>query len=73
VLPMNVLVLVVDGVVKLPPEANGAVVVGGSNVTVYAAYFSAKAGARAAVGLSHPDGMRAHGDSMSGRPDGPLR
>jgi len=49
VLPMNVLVLVVDGVVKLPPEANGAIVVGSSNATVYAAYFSAKAGARAAI------------------------
>ncbi len=48
-LPINVPVLVVDGVVKLPPEANGAVVVGGSNATVYAAYFSAKAGARAAI------------------------
>ena len=48
-LPMNVPVLVVDGVVKLPPEANGAVVVGGSNATVYAAYFSAKAGVRAAI------------------------
>ena len=48
-LPMNVLVLVVDGVVKLPAEANGAVVVGGSNATAYAAYFSAKAGVRAAI------------------------
>lgn len=46
---MNVPVMVVDGVVKLPPEANGAVVVGGSNATIYAAYFSAKAGARAAI------------------------
>jgi len=46
---MNVQVLVVDGVVKLPPEANGAVVIGGSNATSYAAYFSAKAGARAAI------------------------
>ena len=46
---MNVPVLVVDGVVKLPPEANGAVVVGGSNAAIYAAYFSAKAGVRAAI------------------------
>jgi hypothetical protein len=46
---MKVPVLVVDGVVKLPPEANGAVVVGGSNATAYAAYFSAKAGVRAAI------------------------
>ena len=45
----DVRVLVVDGVVKLPPEANGAVVVGGSNATAYAAYFSAKAGVRAAI------------------------
>ena len=48
-LSMDVPVLVVDGVVKLPPEANGAVVVGGSNATAYAAYFSAKAGVRAAI------------------------
>ena len=46
---MNVPVIVVDGVVKLPPEANGGVVLGGSNATAYAAYFSAKAGARAAI------------------------
>ena len=46
---MSVPVIVVGGVVKLPPEANGAVVVGGSNATAYAAYFSAKAGVRAAI------------------------
>ena len=45
----NVPVMMVDGVVKLPPEANGAVVVGGSNATAYAAYYSAKAGVRAAI------------------------
>lgn len=45
----NVPVLVVDGVVKLPAEANGAVVVAGSNATAYAAYFSAKASVRAAI------------------------
>jgi hypothetical protein len=44
---MNVPVMVVDSVVKLPPEANGAIVVGGSNAAIYATYFSAKAGARA--------------------------
>lgn len=44
---MSVPVLVFDGVTKLPPEANGAIVIGGSNATIYAAYFSAKAGARA--------------------------
>ncbi len=46
---MDVPVLVVGGVVKLPPEANGAVVIGGSNASIYAAYFSAKAGVRAAI------------------------
>ena len=46
---MNVPVIVIDGVTKLPPEANGGVVVGGSNATAYAAYFSAKGGARAAI------------------------
>lgn len=46
---MNVPVIVIDGVTKLPPEANGGIVVGGSNATAYAAYFSAKAGARAAI------------------------
>ncbi len=46
---MDVPVLVVDGVVKLPPEAHGAVVVGGSNATAYAAYYSARAGVRAAI------------------------
>ena len=46
---MSVPVLVFDGVTKLPPETNGAIVIGGSNATIYAAYFSAKAGARAAI------------------------
>src|SRR5262245_3915888 len=46
---MNVTVLVYDSVVKLPPEANGAVVVGGSHAAVYAAYMSAKYGCRAAI------------------------
>jgi hypothetical protein len=46
---MNVRVLVADGVSKLPPEANGAIVVGGSNAAIYVTYFSAKAGARAAI------------------------
>ena len=45
----KVLVLVVDGVSRLPPEANGAIVIGGSNAAIYATYFSAKAGARAAI------------------------
>jgi len=46
---MNVRVLVVDSASKLPPEANGAIVVGGSNAAIYATYFSAKAGARATI------------------------
>lgn len=41
--------MVVDGVVNLPPEANVGVVVGGSKATDYAAYFSAKGSARAAI------------------------
>ena len=48
-LPMNVPIMVFDGVAKLPPEANGAVVVGGSNAAIQATYFSAKAGVRAAI------------------------
>ena len=46
---MKVTVLVFDSVVKLPAEANGAVVVGGSHAAVYAAYMSAKYGCRAAI------------------------
>lgn len=46
---MNVPVLVFDGVTRLPPEATGAIVIGGSNATIYAAYFSANAGVRAAI------------------------
>lgn len=46
---MNVRVLVVDGVSKLPPEADSAIVVGGSNAAIYATYLSAKAGVRAAI------------------------
>jgi hypothetical protein len=46
---MNVTVLVFDSVTKLPPEADGAVVIGGSHAAVYAAYMSAKFGCRAAI------------------------
>ena len=46
---MAVTVLVFDSVVKLPTEANGAVVIGGSHAAVYAAYMSAKYGCRAAI------------------------
>ena len=45
----NVPIMVFDGVAKLPSEANGAVVVGGSNAAIPAAYISAKAGVRAAI------------------------
>ena len=65
-IPMNVPALVVDGVTKLPPEANGAVVVGGSNATIYAAYFSAKAGARAAI--HHDCGIGRDEAGVSGLP-----
>ena len=46
---MTVSILAVPSVTKLPPAADGAVVVGGSHGAVYAAYLSAKAGARAAI------------------------
>ncbi len=46
---MNIPVLIFDSVTKLPPEADGAVVVGGSHAAVYAAYLSAKYGCRAAI------------------------
>ena len=65
-LSMDVPVLVVDGVVKLPPEANGAVVVGGSNATAYAAYFSARAGVRAAI--HHDCGIGRDEAGVSGLP-----
>src|SRR5215472_11188106 len=44
-----VTVLIFDSVVKLPAEADGAVVIGGSHAAVYAAYMSAKHGCRAAI------------------------
>jgi hypothetical protein len=56
---MTVAVVVVPSVTKLPPEADGAVVVGGSHGAIYAAYLSAKAGARAAI----------HNDAGIGRDD----
>ena len=46
---MSVAVLIHDSVVKLPAEADGAVVVGGSHAAAYAAYMSAKYGCRAAI------------------------
>lgn len=47
--PPSVATLVFDSVTKLPPEADGAVVIGGSHAAVYAAYMSAKFGCRAAI------------------------
>ena len=41
--------VVTDSATKLPPASDGAVVVCGSHGAVYAAYLSAKAGARAAI------------------------
>ncbi|CAN5810782.1 hypothetical protein BH11PSE3_BH11PSE3_13740 [soil metagenome] len=46
---MTVAVITVPSVTKLPPTVDGAVLVGGSHGAVYAAYLSAKAGARAAI------------------------
>lgn len=46
---MAIAVIVLPSVTKLPPETDGAVVVGGSHGAVYAAYLSARAGARAAI------------------------
>lgn len=46
---MSVSVIAVPSVTKLPAAADGAVVVGGSHGAVYAAYLSARAGARAAI------------------------
>jgi hypothetical protein len=45
----NVAIMIFDGVANLPPGADSAVVVGGSNAAIPAAYVSAKAGARAAI------------------------
>src|ERR1700744_1051624 len=45
----SISVLICDSVTKLPPEADGAVVVGGSHGAVYAAHCSAKSGVRAAI------------------------
>lgn len=46
---MSVAVLTFDSVTKLPPEADGAVVITGSHAAVYAAYMSARYGCRAAI------------------------
>src|SRR5258708_32483671 len=46
---MPVAIIAVPGFTKRPAEADGGVIVGGSHGAVYAAYLSAKAGARAAI------------------------
>ena len=46
---MSIGLVVVPSVTKLPAETDGAVLVGGSHGAVYAAYLSARAGARAAI------------------------
>lgn len=46
---MSIALVVVPSVTKLPAETDGAVLVGGSHGAVYAAYLSARAGARAAI------------------------
>src|SRR5947207_15962921 len=46
---MAIAIIAVPSVTKLPAEADGGVVVGGSHGATYAAYLSAKAGARAAI------------------------
>jgi len=73
---MSVAVVAVPSVTKLPPEADGAVVVGGSHGAIYAAYLSAAAGARAAIhndagigrdeaGVSGLAWAQAHGMAMA--------
>ncbi len=63
---MPVTVLLLDSVTKLPPEADGAVVVGGSHGAVYAAHLSAKAGVRGAV--HHDAGIGLDEAGVSGLP-----
>src|SRR5438552_14327607 len=73
---MSIAVVVVDSVTKLPPEAEGGVVVAGSHGAVYAAYLSVKARARAAIhhdagigrdeaGVSGLGWAEAHGMAMA--------
>ena len=61
---MPVPVLVFDSVTKLPPEADGAVVIGGSHAAVYAAYMSARFGCRAAI--HHDAGIGKNEAGVSG-------
>ena len=73
---MSVAVFITSSATKLPPEADGAVVIAGSHGAVYAAYLSAKAGARAAIhndagigrdeaGVSGLAWAQAHGMAMA--------
>src|SRR5262245_19445808 len=81
---MSVAVIAVPSVTKLPPQADGAVVMGGSHGAVYAAYLSAKAGARAAIhndagigrdeaGVSGLPWAEAHGMAMAAVLSGSAR
>ena len=63
---MSISLVVVPSVTKLPPETAGAVLVGGSHGVVYAAYLSAKAGARAAI--HHDAGIGLDAAGVSGLP-----
>jgi hypothetical protein len=49
VVPSAAPIVTADSATKLPPQADGGVVVCGSHGAVYAAYLSARAGARAAI------------------------
>jgi hypothetical protein len=81
---MTVAIIAVPSVTKLPAAADGAVVVGGSHGAVYAAYLSAKAGARAAIhndagigrdqaGVSGLAWAEAHGMAMAAVLSGSAR
>lgn len=61
---MSIPLLILDSVTKLPAEADGAVVVGGSHAAIYAAHLSAKGGIRAA--LHHDAGIGLDEAGISG-------
>ena len=73
---VTVPIIAADSATKLPPAADGGVVVCGSHAAVYAAYLSARAGARAALhndagigrdgaGVGGLDWAQAHGMAMA--------
>ncbi|MFZ5779435.1 MAG: hypothetical protein ACOY4R_04395 [Pseudomonadota bacterium] len=81
---MTVAIVTAPSVTKLPPAADGAVVVGGSHGAVYAAYLSAAAGVRAAIhndagvgrdcaGISGLAWAEAHGMAMAAVLSGSAR